>query len=1074
MIQTQTLILECTPAAGQNEDIRSVLAILAEAMGWVILSVELDLVDIWPCKRHRWWAILMPSSWNTVGLDSWDLNSPFDHVGAILTNWGSWPLSDESDLQLTSHELAMFHDARFGHDVRQLTLEGIAATILHSYANALGPCPCGCRTRAFHALTLLHGGLRGFYVISNATGLPRFLHPREAGLLLGLPDTVQYPLDVKTSLALLGLVASPIQAIWIYGHLQSNFHHAAQLGPAPSPTDWLEAYLKELLAQIHFDFGTAEPVPRSLATQAFGALEHITLGPGKHFVYMLLQAERSSINWNEGCALRLQDQRLGNLMDLTTFLAQELQLVSSEGPSGRLKPIQKIVTAVRHLDHLQVHLVTPGSFLFEILADMGLPLIRKVIDAHGNILPRLSSLASSCCPDTASGSIFASGLTDLSPDQMTKLTALLQEHGVPASKAAERAHFVVNKLGAPAIMAAFVAKNCWAHLKLAANKPGVSIRLVTPDELARHAEQQAVRKYGAGIKDHKAKKKQDKGKPQIPQLDPAALFLHAGYFKDEDGTSVPQVTFQDVQAEAHGIAISTCVQSMQWLQHQDPISTSALALLLLEELPEEKLTKYGMTKTSFPATYKGTGEPVLIFGCLKNLGDKKINRHVVGANTHIDMVNTAVVRLHVYRDELQLPWSDLVQSPVRVISQHIPQLQLCSGEGCGPDCCKSHAAVGETLDSIIMEVWGRSFGKSEGGKAPAETATYFSVFIRIPESILKSLLQTQIQGIYFDPRKDRAPDDRFRVIWLPAHSLAEAQHSCKMCIKALGLVRLRHKFGLRVAADEEAAFKQLKPEATFIATRVQRTFQLFPLPHGLQRAGLIKILNDLKWLAKPLQPGRGQQDGISWTVGSTEPPPAEVFTSFGKEVLITETTKPATPCQAPAFPGFHQDPTTLLKTHGILGGQLPQKLLLASLHLAEITDQLRDELQSSLRKELDEYKFNHDAPMDDTSAADTEERFQKIETTMGEIKAQQTQFQEWFGQIGTASSAAEAAIQGIQYTLTTHQQELHGLHAEVKTATESFGATLQKTLASHQSEMSADFAARFDKLEAMVANEATQ
>ena len=83
-----------------------------------------------------------------------------------------------------------------------------------------------------------------------------------------------------------------------------------------------------------------------------------------------------------------------------------------------------------------------------------------------------------------------------------------------------------------------------------------------------------------------------------------------------------------------------------------------------------------------------------------------------------------------------------------------------------------------------------------------------------------------------------------------SHFLAEALRSCKTCPKALGLVCLKQKYGVRVYADDgEVAFKQLKPEATFIAARVQRTFQLFPLPHGLQRAELIRRLKDLGWLA---------------------------------------------------------------------------------------------------------------------------------------------------------------------------------------------------------------------------------
>ena len=267
------------------------------------------------------------------------------------------------------------------------------------------------------------------------------------------------------------------------------------------------------------------------------------------------------------------------------------------------------------------------------------------------------------------------------------------------------------------------------------------------------------------------------------------------------------------------------------------------------------------------------GEPVLIFGSLKNLGDQKVNRHIAGNLTQIDIIENVVVRLHVYRDELSEPWDTLIKSPVRLLQQLLPPLQLCAGEGCGADCPKTHQPVGEHLDSIIMEVWGRSFGKVEGGRQAAPEANYFSVFLRVPASVLRPLLLTTVAGIYMDPRKDKSPDDQFRVIWLPSLSATEAQHANKTCAKALGLVRMRQRYGIRVEADdEESAFKQLKPEATFIATRVQRTFQLFPLPHGLQRAGLIKILSDLKWVAKPLQPGRGPTRRnllASWVVRSS-------------------------------------------------------------------------------------------------------------------------------------------------------------------------------------------------------------
>ena len=103
-----------------------------------------------------------PQALNQIGLQPWNLQSPFDHVGAIIPNWGCWTLSEELELQLTQFELERFHDVQYGHDVRLLDLQGKASTILHPYANALGPCPCGCRSTAFHEITLRRGASEDF------------------------------------------------------------------------------------------------------------------------------------------------------------------------------------------------------------------------------------------------------------------------------------------------------------------------------------------------------------------------------------------------------------------------------------------------------------------------------------------------------------------------------------------------------------------------------------------------------------------------------------------------------------------------------------------------------------------------------------------------------------------------------------------------------------------------------------------------------------------------------------------------------------------------------------------------
>lgn len=61
-------------------------------------------------------------------------------MGSIFTDWGVWSKEDEVSLKLTPYELQMYNDPKYGTDSRCLDLKDIAATILHSYANALTQC----------------------------------------------------------------------------------------------------------------------------------------------------------------------------------------------------------------------------------------------------------------------------------------------------------------------------------------------------------------------------------------------------------------------------------------------------------------------------------------------------------------------------------------------------------------------------------------------------------------------------------------------------------------------------------------------------------------------------------------------------------------------------------------------------------------------------------------------------------------------------------------------------------------------------------------------------------------------
>ena len=127
---------------------------------------------------------------------------------------------------------------------------------------------------------------------------------------------------------------------------------------------------------------------------------------------------------------------------------------------------------------------------------------------------------------------------------------------------------------------------------------------------------------------------------------PAALVLRPGHFQESDGDDVSQISFASIEAEAHGIAVATGEQSIQWSQQHTSISSHALAILLLEELPREQLDKFQASRVSFPATYKGTEEPVLVFGTMKNLGDQPVHRDMASNVTQIDIVDNIACGAH--------------------------------------------------------------------------------------------------------------------------------------------------------------------------------------------------------------------------------------------------------------------------------------------------------------------------------------------------------------------------------------------------------------------------------------------
>eukprot|EP00435_Cladocopium_sp_Y103_P037958 s173_g10.t1 len=1204
--QCQSAILECVPAAGQHDEVQAGLRLLAEAMGMQLLTLNMDLSDQWPCRRSRWWALLLPSSWCTIGLPPWPASSSYTTCGTILQSWGVWSETDELDLQLFDFELAAYANPQYGTDKRLLELTDLANTVLHSYGNALLACPCKCRAGPFRNTTLLQGGLRGYFVQSLVHGNPRFLHPREIALLLGIPDSVNYPHPVRSSLALLGLVASPLQMLWIYGHLRHNFQRAKLLPPLPSPAEWLHAYKQELLKQTATLFqATSIPPQQALKLiDSQGEVLHV-LSPTMRTVGQLLRAHRIILGWNESGSLNLDGRSLSLAQVLDSFTGPYL-LETAPGPHNRPRPSGPIMIGLTHEGHFQALTLPAGGFIFQALRDLDIHDVNFLVDEKGKIYGadfrvwralRLTTLHPSAWPPLLPSSLQASGLAEprlgLSDGQIwwglcqmlasvnhptfpmlvhprvahdllngitwtyaeslrdefvksdgrifciftsddhwaflwglsyhgglswhycdglpgraasasgflaATLTELLDldfwtissnhlyrqidQHvcgtlallhavghslgfkGVPSNLASERAAAAIQKLGLSPVQQALAQANAWQALKALTTKPGSHFQFVLKAELNEYITHKASSKHGAQISSKKkATRSQFKADAKSWNLDPRQLALHPKHFVDNEGDSVPQITLDEVTADARGLAICTAAEAQPYMWETKNISADALALLLTEGLPPESRGHANITTLRFPATFLPTNDPVLINGCILQLGDLEVKRHSdEELEQAMDVGQTHVLKVQMFRDELSPDWESVTQSPIRFLIQKAPQFRLCTDVRCDHKCGLFHAAVEDSFDQVLLEIWGRRFQTIEGKQTTADKSEIFQAFLRIAAPALDTLLALVIEGVYLEPRSGdlKATDSDYAVVWLPGATREVAYHKLKLTGHGISLVRMKHRFGIRVATTYEAhTYKELRPSEEFVKVDIQFVYRIHPLPHGLQRAQVAKLLKDWQWHAKPLQPARGTAEGAAWDVGAAKAPPCNTMPAFSKDVLITLLRDKSSSDKPPAVVGprrvqshlqkaTQSAPSTSSSDPWLQPGHDPWKhwhhtsdVAMASARPSsgpaaqKRFDSLKTQLTSELRQQ-----FQEQLP-GDSYTTENEMRFTKLETGMAELQAQGQQFRQWFEDSGNKMASHDQQLSQIQAAVSQQQQDLTAVRSEIHTSADALHQAMQ-------------------------------
>ena len=477
------------------------------------------------------------------------------------------------------------------------------------------------------------------------------------------------------------------------------------------------------------------------------------------------------------------------------------------------------------------------------------------------------------------------------------LSNLLLDHGVEKEEVAHRSQLIIEKLGQQAVQQSFKASNPWRELKWNANQLKPPFQLIKPSELQKVLDQKMSSGKGVGNRTQKHKSK-GKGKGQITEIDPSKLRVEKGTFVYGQDRLLTQIDIHQIGPAADGIVLCDVTTAAPYLKGGKQLSAGGLAFVVLaagENLPPTALIA---EKVRLPVLCTANAEPLLIEGYLYQLGAQPVRRNITPDRFKLESVASCVGKFTVYRDQLDIPWDQFVQHPLKHLFSKVPVLQPCQDEMCGGHCEMWHQNAHCHLLDPILEIWNKQWLSHQFSNVSPDRAEIYAVCIRLPISV-----QMQVQsysgssGIFVEPRSidGRQPSDQFQVVWLPKMSGQELVVLKQMHPSVCGLARMGLRYGLRCRTEHAASLHEsVKPTSNFLPQGRKRYYLVGPVPYGTIKSSMAEALLSVGWKIRPLQTVATpkQIDGIMWKVQSTDEPPRSVIQLEHGEVLVTKLEDP--------------------------------------------------------------------------------------------------------------------------------------------------------------------------------------
>ena len=463
-------------------------------------------------------------------------------------------------------------------------------------------------------------------------------------------------------------------------------------------------------------------------------------------------------------------------------------------------------------------------------------------------------------------------------DVTALLAKLLQDHGVPADQAGDRAGTIIDKLGRTSVAKALRSSQAWRELKQLANQCSPKLQLVLASELQAVIADRTKTQTKFGSKQNKSK---HPTQPRPPiQLAADDISIPDGIFQDADGKAIKQISINSIGPDTSGIVVAHAQQAVPYLKLSHPVSKQSLAMLVLES---HDPMMHGLgEEIRFPARFERTSEPILLSAKLVQLGAVLVSRIAPEKSLRVDEVHTQVIRVVLFRDEVDKQWEALLERPVKHLVQVVGILQP-----------KSDGS------SVIMDVWDRQWLNLKLERTKPSDANIFMASFRLECSdITSALKESGTNGCYVEPRSPdgRSPAQEFRVIWLNKMDKQSVMIASQSTEEWTCIVRSGSRFGLRVhASDAQAVHERHKPLTPFLQSDQVTTYHVGPIPHGSNRMALTKLFQSWSWQARPCQPKSRTPDGrgVVWECQAIAKPPFEVYQMEHSDVLITEVPKKA-------------------------------------------------------------------------------------------------------------------------------------------------------------------------------------